>query len=96
MTVVELDVGGRALGAAKKSPSATVVELRGVGFSYGETSVLESLDLVLEESTIFGLVGLNGAGKTTLIRLLAGSLLPRSGRPRCRRFCQEKTRALRP
>ena len=65
--------------AAKTATAGTAVELREVSFRYGETRVLESMDLVVEESTIFGLVGLNGAGKTTLIRLLAGSLLPTSG-----------------
>ena len=64
---------------AKTSSPGTAVELGEVSFLYGEASVLESIDLVVEESTIFGLVGLNGAGKTTLIRLLAGSLLPTSG-----------------
>ncbi len=64
---------------AKTSSPGTAVELGEVSFRYGEASVLESIDLVVEESTIFGLVGLNGAGKTTLIRLLAGSLLPTSG-----------------
>ena len=65
--------------AAKTSAREIVVSLRDVTFRYGETSVLESLDLAVEKSTIFGLVGLNGAGKTTLIRLLAGSLLPTAG-----------------
>src|SRR5882762_7223883 len=53
---------------------------RGVSKRYGPTLALESLDLEIERGEVFGLLGPNGSGKTTFIRLLAGYLLPTSGR----------------
>jgi ABC-2 type transport system ATP-binding protein len=41
---------------------------------------LASLDLEIHRGEVFGLLGPNGSGKTTFIRLLAGYLLPTSGR----------------
>lgn len=40
--------------------------------SFGSKSVLEDLNLNVNEASIFGLVGINGAGKSTLLRLIAG------------------------
>jgi ABC-2 type transport system ATP-binding protein len=40
---------------------------------------LESLDLVVRQSEVFGFLGPNGAGKSTTIRLLLGFLRPTSG-----------------
>ncbi len=47
---------------------------------YGSTVALASLDLEIKRGEVFGLLGPNGSGKTTFIRLLAGYLLPTSGR----------------
>ena len=43
--------------------------------SFGETPVLDGVDLVAEEGTIFALLGPNGAGKTTMVRILS-TLVP--------------------
>lgn len=37
-----------------------------------EKQVLKGLDLILEEHSVIGLIGLNGAGKTTLMNVLCG------------------------
>lgn len=46
---------------------------------FGALTVLDSLNLEVEEGEIFGLVGPDGAGKSTTMRLLTGILDPTSG-----------------
>jgi ABC-2 type transport system ATP-binding protein len=55
--------------------SAPAIEAAGVSKSFGETTVLDSVDLTVAEGTIFGLLGPNGAGKTTMVRILS-TLIP--------------------
>src|SRR5262249_13858771 len=43
----------------------------GVRKSFGETVVLDGVDLAVPEGTIFALLGPNGAGKTTMVRILS-------------------------
>jgi ABC-2 type transport system ATP-binding protein len=42
----------------------------GVSKSFGETLVLDGVDVTVGEGTIFALLGPNGAGKTTIVRIL--------------------------
>ena len=46
---------------------------------YGRISVVDNLDLHVEEGEIFGFLGPNGAGKTTTIKMLLGIIYPTSG-----------------
>ncbi|AOB33817.1 ABC transporter [Bordetella sp. H567] len=46
------------------------IELRDVGFRYGNRSVMHGLDLSIEPGTMVGLVGHSGSGKSTLINLI--------------------------
>jgi ABC-2 type transport system ATP-binding protein len=48
--------------------------------SFRSQRVLNSLDLEIPETSVFGLVGPNGAGKTTAIKILMNILKPTSGR----------------
>jgi ABC-2 type transport system ATP-binding protein len=48
--------------------------------SFGETVAVDSINLEVDEGTIFGVLGPNGAGKTTTIRMMAGLLKPDTGR----------------
>jgi ABC-2 type transport system ATP-binding protein len=50
----------------------------GVRKSFGETLVLDHVDVTVAEGTIFALLGPNGAGKTTIVRILT-TLLPADG-----------------
>jgi ABC-2 type transport system ATP-binding protein len=43
--------------------------------SFGETVVLDDVDLAVAEGTVFALLGPNGAGKTTIVRILS-TLIP--------------------
>lgn len=63
------------------SPTGTeMLALEGVSKMYGSFTAVRSLDLTVPRGRIFGFLGPNGAGKTTTIRMVAGVLLPSSGR----------------
>ena len=62
------------------TPPAILLE--NVAFAYGGVSVLENVDLDIEEREFLGLVGPNGAGKSTLLRIVLGLLEPDVGRIR--------------
>ena len=49
-----------------------MLRIEGLYKAFKDKKVLEGLDLVLNEGSIFGLVGVNGAGKSTLLRCIAG------------------------
>jgi ABC-2 type transport system ATP-binding protein len=51
----------------------------GVRRSFGETLVLDDVDVTVAEGTIFALLGPNGAGKTTMVRILTTLIPPDAG-----------------
>jgi zinc/manganese transport system ATP-binding protein len=57
-----------------------VLKAIGLGHRFGDTTVLQDIDLALSPGTLTALVGPNGAGKSTLLQLLQGQLQPSSGR----------------
>jgi polar amino acid transport system ATP-binding protein len=48
--------------------SAPVIELRGVTKAFGETQVLDGIDLEVAEHEAVALIGASGSGKSTLLR----------------------------
>jgi ATP-binding cassette, subfamily B, bacterial len=57
------------------------IEFRSVDFSYeGREPVFRNLNLHIEAGKVTAITGHNGVGKTTLVKLLAGLLLPDTGR----------------
>jgi branched-chain amino acid transport system ATP-binding protein len=56
-----------------------LLELRGVSKSFGGLSVIQDLDLHVDESEIVSVIGPNGAGKTTLFNLITGIYRPDEG-----------------
>ena len=44
------------------------IDLRGVTKTFGGTTAVEDLDLVIPRGALYGFIGPNGAGKTTSIR----------------------------
>lgn len=51
-----------------------------VSFKYGKVQALKEVSLELQPGQFCVLMGENGSGKTTLLNLLAGNLVPNSGR----------------
>lgn len=49
-----------------------MIQIKDLGFSYGDKIVLKDITLTLEEGRIYGLLGENGVGKTTLLTLMCG------------------------
>jgi ABC-2 type transport system ATP-binding protein len=55
------------------------IQTTGLTKAYGRQRALDSVDLSVEEGSVFGFLGPNGAGKTTMVRLLTGLARPTSG-----------------
>ena len=50
----------------------TQLELAGVSKRYGDTTVLESIDLAIAQGEFVTLIGPSGCGKSTLLKLISG------------------------
>lgn len=48
------------------------IEFQNVSKSFGQTKVIENLNLTIEDGKFTVLVGASGCGKTTLLRMIAG------------------------
>jgi ABC-2 type transport system ATP-binding protein len=59
--------------------SSAAIAARGIRKSFGEHTVLDDVDLEVDQGTIFALLGPNGAGKTTIVRILTTLLKPDAG-----------------
>jgi ABC-type multidrug transport system fused ATPase/permease subunit len=55
------------------------LELRRLGFRYGDDEVLKGLDLTVAYGEVLVLIGASGEGKTTLLDLISGLLSPSEG-----------------
>jgi ATPase subunit of ABC transporter with duplicated ATPase domains len=61
------------------SRSLVSLVARGVSFSYGPTTVLDTIDLTVSRGDRIGVVAPNGTGKSTLLKVLGGLLVPDDG-----------------
>jgi len=55
-------------------PGKLVLELEGLGKSYGDNEVLNDVDLVVPRESKIAFVGQNGQGKSTLAKIMVGTL----------------------
>lgn len=55
------------------------LEARKLRFRFGNTVILDDVDLRLSPGRIVGVIGPNGAGKSTLVKLLSRVLVPENG-----------------
>ena len=52
-----------------------MIKLVNVSKSYGNNTVLDKINLSLEDNKIYGLIGRNGVGKTTLMKILSDQII---------------------
>jgi ATP-binding cassette subfamily B protein RaxB len=66
---------------AAEAAAPVRVEMRGVGFSYGdnEQPIVRDFDLSIEPGECVAIIGPSGCGKTTLLKMLAGLSPPKVG-----------------
>ena len=57
-----------------------MIELKSVDFSYGESKILDSFNLTVNDGECVCLSGPSGCGKTTVLKLVMGLLKPDSGK----------------
>ncbi len=56
-----------------------MIQIKNLGFAYGDKAVLKNISMNLGEGRIYGLLCENGVGKTTLLTLLCGLKKPQVG-----------------
>ncbi|HIU65892.1 MAG TPA: ATP-binding cassette domain-containing protein, partial [Candidatus Caccomorpha excrementavium] len=56
------------------------IEFEHISKAFGKETILEDVNFTVEKNEICGFIGRNGSGKTVIFKLLAGLLLPDSGR----------------
>lgn len=54
------------------SHDETIVDIRGLGKTYGSAEVLSDVSFAIKAGECFGLLGPNGAGKSTIIKVIYG------------------------
>lgn len=58
---------------------ATVLEVAGVTGGYGDVIVLRDISFSVSRGECLAILGPNGAGKSTLMKMIGGTLTPKSG-----------------
>src|SRR5690606_32918331 len=76
--------GGAAMSVVAPSPARAAagplaVSVKRVDKRFGDTTVLDGIDLQLRRGEFVAVLGASGSGKTTLLRLLAGLDTPTAG-----------------
>lgn len=68
-----------ALHALKKQEKKVKVHSSQIGFGYGQTKILQDVNIDVQEGEFLVLMGPSGCGKSTYLRLLSGLTLPQHG-----------------
>jgi len=62
-----------------RTAAGPLLELSGIGKSFGAVRALDGMDLAIGRAEVVGLMGDNGAGKSTLTKIIAGNFPPTQG-----------------
>ena len=74
-------MGRAGVSSGQLLPSSPfVLELLGIGKSYGAIEVLRGVDLRVRSGSVHALLGANGAGKSTLLKIAVGATATSAGR----------------
>ncbi len=65
---------------SSEKTSDPLLNLRQANLGYGETPILQNIDISIRSGDRIGVLGVNGAGKSTLLKTLAGELHILSGK----------------
>lgn len=57
-----------------------MIEIEHMSKRIKQTTLLDDINLLLQEGKVYGLIGENGSGKTMLLRVLAGLIKPTEGK----------------
>ena len=57
----------------------SILQVKDVVAGYGETEILHSVSIVVEEGQIVTIIGPNGSGKSTLLKTIFGLVRPKKG-----------------
>ncbi|WP_449415799.1 ATP-binding cassette domain-containing protein [Ochrobactrum teleogrylli] len=60
-------------------PQSSVISMDSVSKSYGDRTVLDSINISLQQGEKVALIGPSGSGKTTILRVAIGLVKPDSG-----------------
>src|SRR5665648_355974 len=56
-----------------------VIDVAHLNFAYDKQTILENINLHVEEKDFLAIIGPNGGGKSTLLKLILGLLKPQKG-----------------
>ena len=65
--------------AHTNSTSQPQIEIKNLYGGYDHETILEDINLIIQENDFIGLIGPNGGGKTTLLKIILGLLPPKKG-----------------
>lgn len=57
----------------------SLIQLREVSKEYNKHSILDDVNIAIEEGDLYGIIGESGSGKTTLLNLITGFINPSNG-----------------
>ena len=63
------------LGAIEKEQQVPLIELRGVSKAFGSKTILDRVNLTIDQGEALVIIGPSGTGKSTILRMIAG-LMP--------------------